>query len=325
MSDSIMDKNKIENIDLLQIEYFSDLPTSNKDIIVFEPNNSLAITIRKLLTKIGFENIYVCKKISDGIKIFSDFINEEISVPIIIDDNITYENMKLIVNEVFDIQPNANIIIITTKEKKDFQISEMLSTGIISVIQKPLTFQAFSNVFSHMFGKEKQPHITTKEQYFDVLALSSDRISQNKIQDILKIENSEIEDMVKKSKEARDISFETEILEAACNQCNSTNITYIAECPNCKGINFKQQNLVEHYRCGEVFPKEANNNTCPKCNQNIGRVGTDYREFIDFYVCNSCNDRFPKPMSRFNCLDCNNSFIEKLVKWKRSNKYKVEK
>ena len=131
--------------------------------------------------------------------------------------------------------------------------------------------------------------------------------------------------MVKKSKEARHINFETEILEAACNQCNSTNITYVAECPNCKGINFKQQNLVEHYRCGEVFPKEPNNNICPKCNRDIGSVGTDYREFTDFYVCNSCNDRFPKPLSRFNCLDCNNFFIDKLANWKKGKKYKVEK
>ena len=42
MSKSIIEKNKIENTDLLQIEYFSDMPISNKEIILMEPNNSLA-------------------------------------------------------------------------------------------------------------------------------------------------------------------------------------------------------------------------------------------------------------------------------------------
>ena len=54
MSKSIIEKNRIENVDLMQIEYFSDMPISNKQVIVVEANNSVAITIRKFLTKIGF-------------------------------------------------------------------------------------------------------------------------------------------------------------------------------------------------------------------------------------------------------------------------------
>ena len=325
MADPTIEKNKIENTDLEQIGIFSDLPISSKEIIVMERNDSLAITMRKFLTEIGFDDIYVCNKISDCVKIFSDFINREMSVTIIIDDNISYKSTKKIVEEVFDIQPNANIIIITTKEKNNVEILELLDKGISSVIQKPLTFQAFSNVFSHMVDKENHPQITKTEQDFEAISSASDRISQNKIQDTLKVETAKIEEMIGKSEDARNISYEKEILEAACNQCNSTNITYIAECPNCGGINFKQQTLIEHYRCGEVFPKEINNNSCPKCNQDMGTAGTDYREFTDFYVCNSCNDRFPKPTTRFNCLDCNNLFIERLANWKKGRKYKVKR
>ena len=109
------------------------------------------------------------------------------------------------------------------------------------------------------------------------------------------------------------------------NSITQKNITFISECPNCKGINFKQQNLMEHYRCGEVFPKEPNINICPKCNRDVGSVGKDYREFSDYFVCNSCNDKFPRPFLRFSCLDCGNFFIEKLAAWKKGRIYKIQK
>ena len=308
----------------MQIEYFSDLPISKTEVIVMEYSNPMAITIRKFLTSVGFEDVYICKEIKDCIRIFSDFINKDMSVPIIIDDNISYENIKRVVNEVFEIQPNAKIIIITAKEKNDKQITELLSVGISSVIQKPISLQSFKNVFSYIFENNSQSNKMMAEESFEFIQSASKRISQNKIQDILKISNTEVENLIKNSSEARNITLETEILEAACNQCNSTNITYTAECPNCNGTNFKQQNLIEHYYCGEVFPKEPNSTTCPKCNKEIGSVGTDYREFSDYYVCSSCNDRFPKPLSRFKCLDCNNFFIEKLAVWKKSKIYRVQ-
>ncbi len=325
MSKSIIEKNKLENIDLVQIEYFSDLPLSNTDIIVVEPISSIAITIRKFLVKIGFENIHICKEVNDCIKIFINFISNEKSIPIIIDDNISHRNIKNIINQIFEIQPNAKIIIITAKEKKDFQIMELLNIGIVSMIQKPLSFPDFQKSLSVIFEKENNIQETQIEENFEVLLSLSNWISQNKMQDILKTGLSEIENLIKKASDKRSIILQDEILETACNHCDSTDITYISECPNCKGINFKQQNLIEHYSCGKVFPKESNNNTCPKCNKEIGSVGTNYREFSDYYVCNSCNDRFPRPLLRFHCLKCNNFFIEKLATWKKGKIYRVQK
>jgi DNA-binding NarL/FixJ family response regulator len=325
MSKSVIEKNKLENIDLVQIEYFSDLPISNKNIIVIEPNNPIAITIRKFLVKLGFENIYVCGETSDCVKIFADFINNEINVPVIIDDSISYGSIRNITSEIFEMQPNAKIIIITAKEKNDSQTIELLRAGIVSIIQEPLNFQDFKKTFSSIFEKEDNIIEFESEENLQSLLSSSNRISQNKIQDILRVGSPKIEEMIKKEINKRNIILEGDVLEATCNQCSSTNITYISECPNCKGINFRQQNLIEHYNCGEVFPKEADNNICPKCNKNIGSVGTDYREFSDYYVCSSCNDRFPKPLLRFHCLDCGNFFIEKLASWKKGRIYKIQK
>ena len=65
-----IDRNREENIDLLQIEYFSDLPISKKKIVIIEPNYATAITIRKFLSEIGFEEIHVCKEAKQGMEIF---------------------------------------------------------------------------------------------------------------------------------------------------------------------------------------------------------------------------------------------------------------
>ena len=96
-------------------------------------------------------------------------------------------------------------------------------------------------------------------------------------------------------------------------------MTFSSECPNCHGINFDQKKLIQHYRCGKIFPEEEiQNNTCPECRKELGSPGTDYREVSEVHICLSCSDKFPKPLTKFICLDCGNSFIDKLAKWKKS-------
>jgi tRNA pseudouridine55 synthase len=55
-----------------------------------------------------------------------------------------------------------------------------------------------------------------------------------------------------------------------------------------------------------------------------GVVGTDYREFTDYYICSSCNDKFPNPLFKLTCLDCGNVFLDKLASWKKNKLYKIQ-
>jgi DNA-binding response OmpR family regulator/predicted RNA-binding Zn-ribbon protein involved in translation (DUF1610 family) len=333
MSINIIEKNKKENIDLLQIEQFSDLDISEKDIIVIEPNSTIAITIRKFLIKIGFENIRVCQEAEEGVEIFSHFINKETNVPIIIDSG-SNKNIKNTVKEILEIQPNANVIISTAKEKADPEILKLFDMGVSSVLYKPFTFENFKKSFSYMIreieepiveerGTEKEERGTEKE--FEDVLLSHKQITDNEFKDIYKIKKSEVDKIIKNALNNKTIILDKEISEAACNQCDSTNITYTSECPQCNGINFKQKDLVEHYSCGEIYPKESEYKTCPKCNKEIGSVGTDYREFAGYHVCSSCDGRFDRPMFKFACFDCGNSFIDVLASWKKSKLYKTQR
>ena len=321
---SPIEKNKLSSIDLLQMEYFSDLPISKNSIIVIEFNNTIAITIHKFLTTLGFDNIYTCKEVGEAIKIFSEFVKEDTSVPLIIDHE-SNTNIENSIREILEIQSSAKIIVITTNEKSDSQINRLADIGISAIIHKPLVFDDFKKSLSHVFDKHNNSSDMKGGKDCEFLLTSYNQISTNKIKNIFEIDESEVETMIKNAIERREITSDREVLEAACNQCTSTNINYTAECPQCSGINFKHQGLIEHYDCGEVYPKEENYETCPKCNKHIGSVGRDYRELSEYYVCSSCNDRFSKPSSKFTCLDCGNMFIEKLAVWKKSSIYKIQK
>lgn len=323
MAISHSEKNRLENIDLLQIAYLADIPNSTKDVIVIESSEPIAITIHKFLTNLDFENIHICKSPKEGIQIFSDFINNEINVPVILDD--TYSSSKETVKEILEINSNANIIILTTKEKNESDIAELIDMGIISIAHKPLNFEEFKKSFWSILDGNGDNKNTTIENAFEMILSSSNRISQNKIKDLLKIDKLEMETLIKKAIHDQKIVFYKESLEPTCNQCNSTNITYLSECPNCQEINFKQEPLIEHYNCGHVFPREPNQNTCPKCNKNIGNVGVDYKESKDRYVCNNCGDKFPKPSFKFLCLECDNHFIETLALWNKNKFYQTQK
>lgn len=325
MNLSTLEKNKLDNIDLLQIEYLSDLPVSKTDVIVVESSNPVAITIRKFLTRLGFENIHICQGLDDGVKIFSDFLNKEINVPFIIDDSVSDKNLKNSVKEIFELQPSANIIITTAKEKTDIQLIDLFNLGVVSIIHKPINFDDFKKSLLCISNEKNNTQETSLDERLRILFLSYNKISLKKIQDYLGVSLSEAESVIQKPIENRILIQDQEILEATCNQCGSSNLSCISECPQCKGVNFRQLNLIEHYRCGEVYPKESNYTVCPKCNKEIGSVGRDYREFPDYHVCSHCNDKFPKPLTKFACLMCGNFFIEKLTMWKKTKLYRIQK
>jgi DNA-binding NarL/FixJ family response regulator len=306
------------------MECFSDLPVSKKEIVVIASNISIAITIRKFLLSMDFEDIYVCNESNEGIIIFSDFIANEISVPIIIDDNLPTPNLRNIVNKIFEIQPSAKIFIITAKEKTDPHITELFDIGISSIIQKPLNLTEFKKSLSRIFEKKDTLENTSIEEKFELMLSTGKIISENKVKSIFSTDQSEVETLMQQKKEDQTLILDKEILEATCNQCDSPNIVYSVKCPNCKQINIKQEILIEHYSCGEVYPKEIGSDICPKCNKHIGSVGTEYRESTDYYVCKSCNDKFPKPFFELICLNCGNIFVEGTIQWKNDKLYQVK-
>ena len=329
MSSTSAEKSKIENLDSLQIEYFSDLPISKTDVIMVESNDTIAITIRKFLTDINYENIYLCKNMKECFKVFTEFNDSGVNIPIVIDESVS-NRLEKNTKEILAIQPNAKIIVITKMKKSDPEIAKLIDAGITSITTKPLEFIDFKKSFSEIMQDEIKEKIkqeinkkdTRKEEIESILMLH-EKMSYSKLKEILGLDETEIQLLIKDLTNNQKIIFDREILQAECNQCMSTNIIFTSECPQCNGINFKQGYLIEHYSCGEVFPKTVDT-TCPKCNKEVGSAGKDYREFAEYHICMSCNNKFPKPMYKFTCLKCSNIFMDGLASWKKTKIYKIQ-
>ena len=149
------------------------------------------------------------------------------------------------------------------------------------------------------------------------------RISVKRVSEIVNKEISSINDQLKNLEAHGKVVSLDIINELACNQCNSVRVNQMARCPQCKEIEFRQQNLVEHYKCGEVFPKPLELDKCPKCNKKLGNFRTDFGELDNFYVCSSCNDKFPEPEYEFECRNCENRFEKHQANWIKSTNYKI--
>ena len=331
MSSTSAEKSKIENLDSLQIEYFSDLPISKTDAIMVESNDTIAITIRKFLTDINYENIYLCKNMKECFKVFTEFNDGGVNIPIVIDESVS-NRLEKNTKEILAIQPNAKIIVITKMKKSDPEIAKLIDAGITSITTKPLEFIDFKKSFSEIMQdeikeEENKPEISekdTRKEEIDLILMSHEKISYTKLKEILKMDETEMQLLVKNLIDSQKIIGDKEILQAECNQCSSTNIIFTSECPQCNGINFKQGYLIEHYSCGEVFPKTIDT-VCPKCNKDVGSAGKDYREFAEYNICMSCNNKFPRPIYKFTCLKCSNIFVDRLVSWKKTKIYNIQK
>ena len=185
--------------------------------------------------------------------------------------------------------------------------------------EEPIS-EKVENEYAENQDKEKQ----IQESLFLFEEITDSKL-KNILEKVLKISQPELETKIRELKEQGKLIEQKEILEAVCNRCNSSNITYSSECPKCGGINFSQVELIEHYSCGKIYPKGNNTNNCPECGKEMGMPGTDYREIPESYVCSSCSEKFPEPHSKFTCFDCENEFLSTLVKRGKTKVYKIQK
>ena len=317
-----IEEKLIESRDNLQIQYLQDYTYSKNEIIIID-NTPLVLTLQKYLVKLGFENIYLCRTTKEGIDVFSKFAKMSKLIPVILNDSID-KNIKNVIGELFQIDSGANIIVETASDKSDPIIKELFNLGIFSLISKPLRFNDVEELVKtleseHKINKDDNTDLQNKIEY---TFKNAKRITAKRVSDVVNKDLSTLNTQLKNLEVSGKIISLGIINELACNQCNSVRISQAAKCPQCKAVEFRQQNLVEHYKCGEVYPKPTELDKCPKCNKNLGRLGTDYGELDNFYVCASCNDKFPEPEYEYECRNCENKFEKHQAQWIKSMNYK---
>ena len=93
-----------------------------------------------------------------------------------------------------------------------------------------------------------------------------------------------------------------------CPQCRSLNLRPVYHCPKCGSGNIIRGRVLEHLVCKYVGTEDEfllrGKLACPKCQQELRTLGSDYRSLGVLYKCRDCSEVFNQPAIRWRCLKC---------------------
>ncbi len=103
-----------------------------------------------------------------------------------------------------------------------------------------------------------------------------------------------------------------------CPYCQSPNLKPTLGCPNCGSGNVAQGRVLEHsscrnntiedeYICGAKY-------ICPKCQQELKFLGTDYQSLGINYKCHECGSISKEATPNWQCLHCSRFFSQREIK-----------
>jgi len=296
------------------------------DVLVIEDSIATSILIRDFLRKLGYTKIQTCNTGKAGIQAFSDLVSSRNTPIVMLDFHLPDMNAKEVMEEIYNISPDVRIIIETADSKMDEQIKETLRGGAYQYLEKPIRFENLKNIFDTL---EMEKNILKNDTYSDFEKIISflksiKRISLIRLHEYSNIPVDVLKDHLHKLENEKKIIKIEKIREISCNQCNSVRIAHNFLCMSCHSSNFKQEKLIEHFKCSNVSTERSyKEGKCPKCKREIKTLGVDYKSWDNYYTCNDCGDKFPNLFQDYTCLNCNNQFALEKAKWTTSDGYKV--
>jgi response regulator of citrate/malate metabolism/DNA-directed RNA polymerase subunit RPC12/RpoP len=298
---------------------------NKNDVLIIEDSMAIALLLRDFLKKLGYDNITTSNTGKAGIKSFSDLETAGKKPIVLLDFHLPDMNANEVMTSIFNIRPDAKIILETADSKSDEQIKDALRGGAYLYIEKPIRYENLKNIFETL---EKEQSVLEETPHVDleriVLHLkSSSRISFARLAEYSKTENDLLEKYLLQLESEKKIIKISDMKEVSCPQCSSIRILPNFFCPACKGTNFVQGKLIEHFKCGNVSIEDSyKENICPKCKKEIKILGVDYKSMDNYYMCNDCGDKFSDPSQDYACVRCSNRFPLEQAKWVTSVGYK---
>jgi CheY-like chemotaxis protein/DNA-directed RNA polymerase subunit RPC12/RpoP len=258
--------------------------------------------------------------------VFSDLENAGKKPIVLLDFHLPDMNANEVMVSIFNIRPDAKIILETADSKSDEQIKDALRGGAYLYIEKPIRFENLKNIFETL---EQERTILEEKPSDDLERItshlkSSSRMSFARLSEYSGTENDLLKKYLLQLENEKIIMKISDIKEVSCNQCSSLKILPNFFCPACNSTNFIQGKLIEHFKCGNVSVEDSyKENKCPKCQKEIKILGVDYKSMDNYYICRDCGDKFPEPSQDYICVKCSNKFPLEKAKWVASHGYKT--
>jgi response regulator of citrate/malate metabolism len=265
----------------------------DKEVLIIEDSPAVGIILKEFLGKLGLKKIHHCQNGKTGIEAFKEILQSG-SIPLVfLDYNLPDMTALSIMTQMLSIRPDVKVIIETAREKNEDQIKDVIAQGAYQYLGKPIRLEKIKEIMDTLRLEEAQLIDEETSKMVEKLVSASAQISLLRILQYLNKKDSEIMPQIKRLISDKKIVQIDDIKDVSCPRCTSVRITQTFHCPKCRGTNFKQDRIIEHYKCGNVSSASSYvKDKCPKCHQPIKIFGVDYRTQDNLYTCNNCAEVF---------------------------------
>lgn len=294
----------------------------DKEVLIIEDSTATGILLKEFLGKLGLKKIHHCQNGKTGIESFKE-ITESGNVPLVfLDYNLPDMTAFSIMTQMLSVRPDVKVIIETAREKSEEPIKEVIAQGAYQYLGKPIRLEKLKEIIDTLRLEETQLVDVEISKTLEKIVSSLTQISLLRILQYLGKADSEVLPQIKRLISDKKIVQINDIKEVGCPRCSSVRVTQIFHCPKCRGTNFKQDKIIEHYKCGNVSSVSSYvDDKCPKCHQPIKVFGVDYRAQDNLYICNDCAEIFSEVLINYLCLKCNDKFTLEHAKFLSSPGY----
>ncbi len=293
-----------------------------KDVLIIEDSQAVGILLKEFLNKLGIKKIHYCPNGETGIKTFKDIVNSDRVPLVFLDYNLPDMTGYSIMTQMLDMKPDVKVIIESALDRTEGLIKDVIAHGAYQYLAKPIRLENLREVIETLKIEEEQLSDDDTGMALEKLISGSTQMSLLRIMQYLNKPESEILQHLKRMITDKKIIQLDDIKEVACPRCSSVRVAQTFHCPKCKGTNFKQDKLIEHYKCGNVSSASSYvEDKCPKCHKLIETFGLDYRVQDNLYTCNDCGEVFSEILTNYLCLKCNDRFTLEHAKLLGSHGY----
>lgn len=293
-----------------------------KDVIIIEDSPAVGILLKEFLNKLSLKKIHHCQNGKTGIESFKEIVESGGNPLVFLDYNLPDMTAFSIMTQMLTIRPDVKVIIETAREKSEDSIKDVIAQGAYQYLGKPIRLEKLKEIIDTLRLEEAPPVDEGTSKILEKIMSSATQISILRISEYLNKKDSEILPQIQRLISDKKIVQINDIREVGCPRCSSVRITQTFYCPKCKGTNFKQDKIIEHYKCGNVSSASSYvDDKCPKCHQPIKVFGVDYRTQDNMFTCNDCAEIFSEILTNYLCLKCNDKFTLEHAKFLTSTGY----
>ncbi|MEM3106484.1 MAG: response regulator [Candidatus Nitrosotenuis sp.] len=293
-----------------------------KDVLVIEDSPAVGIILKEFLNKLGLKKIHYCQNGKTGIEVFNTLTTSGKLPLVFLDYNLPDMTAYSIMTQMLSIRPDVKVIIETARDKTEDSIKDVIAQGAYQYLGKPIRLENLREIIETLKLEESQLADEDTSESVAKLVSGSTQISLLRISEYLNKAETEILPYIKRLISDKKITQINDIKEVGCPRCSSVRVTQTFHCPKCRGTNFKQDKIIEHYKCGNVSSASSYlDDKCPKCHVTIKVFGVDYRVQENYYLCNDCGEIFGEILTNYLCLRCNNKFALEHARFFTSSGY----